>query len=443
MDLLPHQYELTTRSERWAGLIGGYGSGKTTGGACAFFLLCLQNPGCEGLIVAPTYSMLVNVTLPAFERVASDFVVDSNKVEGWYRLCNGVKVGYASGDRPTSIEGRNVAIAWADEAPLLKQAVWRVLAGRLRSQAPRVQGILTGTPIAGTWVQSELDGGKPDRAMVRATSFDNPFVDPSWASSQLDTYSEQEARAYVYGQWTTRTGLIYPEFARDAHLVHGFTPDPKLPVIGGVDFGFRWPAVIYMQKLTKQLRIGERLLPAGSLVVFDEDLVENISTERLGQRIAQRYPADGALQVGRLYVDPAGSSHSNSASEHGGISDVEALRIGLRDNGLDPKVDWLAMKGNAHLRSIHTGLEQVRSMLRSARGDVRLYFDAKLATAHENSARGIVRAFEIYSWRRGQQLPQKGERAEQADHIQDALRYVVRHVELERTRKPMRAQRWV
>ena len=402
-------------------LIGGYGCGKTYGGAAAFLLLCLADVG-EALIVAPTGNMLSNVTLPAFESVARPVIVDYNKNEGWYLLANGTKVGYCSADHPSSLEGRNVRALWCDEASLVKADAWRVMSGRLRVRSVKTQGIVTSTPLAGTWLQREFDSGKPGRAFIRATSFDNPYNDPDWAQSQLSALSDDDARAYVYGEWVSRTGLVYPEWRRDLHLID-YAPRRDLPVFVGVDFGYRWASAVMAQVQTD-----------GRIVIFDEDLPEHTSTEAWAWRLAAKLKG---YQVGAFYVDPAGAEFS-SLAQMTGFNEVEAFERGLAACGLGSvPVDYVDPK-NRMQRSVISGVEQVRGLLLSARGVTRLQVARSLCDKHEHDERGVVRGFDTWSWRRDKQQPQRGELAGHVQHTMDATRYLLRHVVESETRRPAR-----
>jgi len=153
-----------------------------------------------------------------------------------------------------------------------------------------------------------------------------------------------------------------------------------------------------------------------------------LSTDAFGRRIAAAYPASKQPRLEWLGVDPAGSDMSSSASERGGISDVLAMRDAMTDEGLrgarGVSLRYLRGKGTGHLRSVNTGLEKVRGKLENSRGETSLYFARSLVTGAE---RGIVEAMQSYEWRRGIQVPLRGQDAGQVDHAQDALRYMLRH----------------
>jgi len=418
----------------WSLFIGGYGSGKTFGGAAAFFCLCAQNPGSTGFIAAPSYNLLMRVTLPAFFEIADKYIKKGsvNKQLRRCEICNGAEVFWGSADRPQSLEGTNCSQVWLDEAQDASHAAFKILGSRLRVKANKVQGLCTATPKSGTWLRREFDSGKKGRELIRVSTRENIFNREGFVEDQLEAFSEAEAKAYIDGEWYTRDGRIYEDFSRDLHIIP-YKPNPNWPVICGVDFGLHWPAVVYAQVTQGTTYYGDRIIPDGSVIVFDEDNPNNITTDGLGRRIATRFTdANGnrKLHIEWLGVDPAGSSGSKSAAEQGGLNDITALRQALRDNGLSPQIRYAHGPGSGRIRHVNVGIEQQRGLLLNANGITKLYFSSDLLTPKPGSdnSRGIITGMESYVWRRGTQSPLRGERADQVDHTLDALRYLLRHL---------------
>lgn len=413
---------------RWALFVGGYGSGKTYGGALAFFKLCEANPGKTGFIAAPTMSLLKRNALAAFYEIAGHCIVAENHAqdERWIELSNGVVIYYGSCDRPKSLEGTNCTMIWADEAQDISYESFRVLAARLRIDGPKRQGLLTGTPKAGTWLRREFDGGKKNREMIRVNTRENIYNADDYVDEQLAFLSESLALAYVDGHWMSHSGVVYPEFNRDLHVIP-YRPDPSLPVFVGVDFGFVHPAAVFAQETKKLLRYGDKVVQPGSLVVFDEDVVEHITTEGLAHRIANKFAVNGrqTLRIEWIGCDPAGASFSSSAAEQAGITDVTALRRGLKAEGLTPRIRYAHGKGSAALRSINTGIEKKRGLLLNANGETRLYYAENLLD--DKTGRGIIASNESYQWNKDGTAPIKGEKADHVDHVNDSERYLERH----------------
>lgn len=417
---------LVQSNSRVVAYVGGYGSGKSYGGAVASMRLAAVNAGLEGMLIAPTHKMLVRVTLPSFMRIAGSAVIDHNKYEARIDLINGSRIWYGSADSPGSLEGSNLSWWWLDEARLVSGEAYRILLGRLRvGNAPLLQAVVTTTPVAGGWLQDEFGTGRPDRQTIHSSSRENTHLDASFVDELLASYSPAQARAYVDGEWVSLSGAVYPEYDAESHIVD-YTPDPSLPVVAGLDFGFRWPAVVYGQILDTPRMLGTVAAPAGSLVIFDEDMAESISTESLASRIALRFQASGDLSLSWIACDPAGAI-SGEASETAGDFDVRALRVGLADGGLGHvKLRYAWGRGSAALRQINTGIEKVRARLMNARQETRLYFARSLGTA----GRGCLRAVPAYSYYEGSTRTIRGEKSGQICHCNDALRYLVRHLDI-------------
>ena len=415
---------------REVALIGGYGSGKTVGGGDAAAVLALDNAGLEGMIVAPSYKMLIRVTLPAFLAACGPLVKEYHKADSRIELWNGSIVWLGTTDSPGSLEGSTLAWAWLDEARLAEWEAYRILIGRIRDpRAVRPQLVVTSTPAAGTWLEDVFGGGRAGVETIHTSSKANKFLSKEYIDSLLSKYSAAEAAAYVDGLWMhVGEGRVFPEFDQARHVID-YQPDPELPVMGGMDFGYRWPAAVFFQQMKNDRQCGNTLVKAGSVVVFGEDTPDGISTEGMGYRIAQRFPPGEKPRLLWLGVDPAGSSFSSAAAEHRGLTDVQALRAALTDNGLDCGLRYLRAKGAQHLRSVNTGLEQVRGRLLNAKGETRLYFARSLVSA--TAKRGIIRSLSNMLWRNDDLKPLRGDKGQQLDHVADALRYGLRHLELQ------------
>lgn len=438
--LLPKQLELIHATDYVVGLIGGYGSGKSEGGGNKAVQLAVANPGYDGMIVAPTHKMLIRVTLPAFKRAAGKLIREHYKADQYFEMRTGGSVWYGSADSAGSLEGTNLAWWWLDEARLLQsREAYDILLGRLRIEdAPLTQGVITTTPVAGGWLQDEFDGGKPGRRCIHTSSRENWYLKKGYVDNLLASYSPAQARAYIDGEWVTLSGAVYPEYDTARHVVD-YLPDPALPVIAGLDFGFRWPAVVYAQQLEHAQTMSNGVMaPPGSLVVFSEDVPDDISTESLAIRVAERFRVGGGLRLDWIACDPAGSLLSPySSAESSGLTDVTALKRGLADAGLGGvRVRYVYGKGSGPIRGIGTGIEKVRARMLNARGETRLFFARSLGT---QSRRGLLRALPAFAYADGTSTPIRGKASGQIDHVLDGLRYLVRHVDMAHAR----VEQWV
>lgn len=441
LELSDHNIDLVESEALWTFKCGGYNSGKTYGVDTAAILAALKCPGKRGLLAAPTSNHLRSPMLDTFEEIAGDLIVDWNKNEKWYELLNGFRFYYGSADHPRSLEGKHVCVVAADEISLFKERAFSTLLFRLRQEAPINRGYLGGTPDANTWLRKLFDGKNEEvYRLIRVSTTENPYASEQFIKNSLDYWDEETAKAFVYGEWLSVSNAIYQEFSRETHMVP-FQPVPGVPVIGGVDFGGENPAVVFAQKLDHPYTAGNKVLRPGSIVVFAEDVSSKLATEYLAKRIGTRFVDEYGKRtaiIEWLGCDPAGQSKESTASALGrGMSDINALRSGLADCGISPQLKFVRGPGSRMVRSVGSGIQQIRGLLRNAAGVTKLYFADSLLDTKSN--RGIITAMETYRWNRDGTSPLKGERGNHVDHVADALRYLVRHAEMGTSPRILRA----
>lgn len=415
-------------TERVVALLGGYGSGKSRGLAEKILDLAAANPGCDGLLVAPTWGILHKVTLRAFYDPADpdagacprDLVAEYHAGKRYIRLVNDCRIYFGSADRPGTLEGANLAFFGLDEARLARQVAWKILLGRLRdARAKRLQAAVVSTPLAG-WLQEEFGAQKADRRVIHASTRENAaHLAPGFIEDLERTYSAREARVLIEGEFGLLVGSVYEEFERKTHLLE-WKYDPRLRTIEFWDFGYRRPYVGWAQYVPAGWTLpGGGKMPAGAWVVFDELTDENITTEILAGRALQK-----GYRVDEIDCDPAGDGVQSST----GLGDVAVLKQ-VRCPGGRPGVHFTT---EPRWRHIPNGVSIVRGMLRNARGEIGLYV-AK-ALDKPKSTRGVVKDLEGYAYpeaRDGKPIGDDPVKDGLHDHGMDALRYfaVRRHLE--------------
>ena len=66
---LPSQRRFHRSKAKFKAYVGGYGSGKTYAGCHEALRLSFINAGLTGMIIAPTYRMMEDATLPTFREI--------------------------------------------------------------------------------------------------------------------------------------------------------------------------------------------------------------------------------------------------------------------------------------------------------------------------------------------------------------------------------------
>jgi hypothetical protein len=425
----PSQQRFLDARRRLAAFLGGYGSGKTSTGAEKTLDLIAANPGCSGIIVAPTYGQLEKAALRAFFDVEApndgacprEWIADVNAGKRYFLHPNGARTYWGSADNPASLEGQNLAWFWMDEPKDCKRRAFTVLAGRLRDAKARwVQGFVTGTPGPG-WLWEEFNSGKDDRDVIHSSTRENAkHLAAGFIENLEQTYSAREARVLIDGEFGLLVGAVYEEFEKKTHIVE-WKYDPRFRTVEFWDFGFRRPYVGWAQLvpggMVLQTAVGPVRVPAGGAwIIFDEILDENVTTEILAARAREKN-----YQVDEIDCDPAGDGVQAAT----GLNDVTVMKAarGVTNVRFTTDPRW---------RHIPNGVSLVRGMLRNARKEIRL-FVAKALDKPE-SKRGAVKMFEGYAYpeaKDGKPVGDSPLKDGLLDHAGDGIRYfaVRRHLE--------------
>ena len=218
---------------------------------------------------------------------------------------------------------------------------------------------------------------------------DNPHLsreDKEWALSGL---SELEREGRKTGRFVAFSGLIYPEFSKDRHVIPAEDEIPDgAEVFVGIDAGLRNPAVVYAY-----------LDSQDAMVVFDEIAPEYWTIPTVCREIDERNAKWGVTP--QWYVIDPSVRNKNAQT---GRSDQQEFM----DNGIFP------IPGQNDRR---TGINKVKVRLEA--DPPRLLVQARCET--------LISEFKKYRWKtpavRTENAP-KEEPVKRDDHCLDALRYL-------------------
>lgn len=237
---------------RFTWMIAGTGGGKTWFEPYWARREIQRHPKDAGMLVAPTYKMLIrNVlygtrTAPGFLRVNADLIARKkdgslkvNKQEGMIELITGGVVYLGSADREGSLEGPHVKWAVLDELALMSRLAWIVMQARVGLHEGNVFGGTT--PWGLNWVKKEIydpwaKGEDPDSTIMQFTSIDNPYYPIAEYERAKRSLSPQMFNMRYRGQFERLEGLIWSELA--SCVIDPF-PIPKEWVkLAAIDFGW-------------------------------------------------------------------------------------------------------------------------------------------------------------------------------------------------------------
>lgn len=390
------QAEFVESQRPFPALIGGVGSGKTFAGACRTLERALSAKT-VGYIVAPTYRMLKDATLPKFREIAGDCILEERKSDMIIVMANGTELLCRSAENPDYLRGPSANFAWLDEAAYMAPYIWPVILGRLREVAETEEGVtleptgyVTCTPKGRNWLydvwvkRHGLDDGYQ---AIHTTTHDNAVNLPETYLQNLErsyagTYLQQE----LMGRFVSFEGLVYDMFNEEIHVWNPNQPLPKF--IGyeyGMDYGYTNPTAITVHGLCKP-RFKEDVWDIQLHEVYERHLVP----DEVVTRMVGLYKEYGR---GSVWVDP---------------SSPELIRL-LTDAGIDAKPAD---------NDVKTGIQKEQAALKLHNGVPRSYITS--GCIHTKAE------FAAYCWRAKGRSPEAellDEVQKSDDHLMDARRY--------------------
>jgi PBSX family phage terminase large subunit len=370
ISLYRQQHDFFTCPDRIAAFIGGIRSGKTWAG-CLWMLSQMTIPGTLGLIVAPTFPMLRDVTWRTMLDIGGD-IFKVGKSEMMLSVKGGGEMLFRSADTPDRIRGITANVALIDEAGYCPNDTYDIVKGRL-SALPGLLRIVT-TPKGRNWLyerQSEM-------TVFKAATKDNPHNPDEFVMDLERAYTGDFKRQELYGEFVAFEGLVYPMFSRDVH-VRERGREEMTRFLFGEDEGYTNPSVL--------LDIG-----------FDSDGRAHIFREWYRRNQLQ----DAVVTANKGWYDEVHPS--------GVVVDASAagLIASLRDIGV-PAI--------AHKGRVMDGIGKVQNSLA-------VQADKRPRLTIDPSCVNTIAEFESYVWKDGKDEPEK-----QSDHALDALRYAMDEAE--------------
>lgn len=405
-------------------MLGGYGSGKTSGAARKFLkraFAAAWRPAYgsrvpQAVVMAPTSRILKKATIPALEELLPNDIIIKRRgaPHPMWQLCNGLEINFVSGD--AGFEGENVCLFWIDEISheTFARAPEKFVnyTARIRDpHAPKMSMICSGLPESG-WVRETFDVTGNNRQTLLCGTQDNPHIPRETLEAILASCPAGYEDAYIRGGWMSPPDAVFSQWDSDKHLTEK-AGDLRRPVHIGLDVG-NHGAIIFAQRipLTARNVIGQRSDTTGVLLV-DQIITRDESVAQMCHRIKIGTKWELDPRESTICVDP-----TIRRDELKAIRDYfPSIRIVKRDKSHE-------------LYPIEAGVRIMQTALRDAHGNTRLYVHKGLAQLKH----GIVDAIQTA---RRHKISQRVVKDDSRDHALDACRYVVQ--ELLRPVKPQAA----
>jgi predicted phage terminase large subunit-like protein len=211
--LYPAQSDFTKSNALFRAFCGGIGSGKSWAGS--YDMIRRGKPNRLYAVIAPTYSMLSDATFRMFLTVAQDLgIVDPSDVKRSappsIRLRTDAEVLFRSADEPDRLRGPNLSGIWLDEASLMPEDVFTVAIGRLREAGEQGWLTATFTPKGRAhWTHEVFNTGRPDTALFRASTRDNPFNPAGFHDTVRRQYTSAVAAQELEGLFLDAGGVLF------------------------------------------------------------------------------------------------------------------------------------------------------------------------------------------------------------------------------------------
>jgi len=435
----PHKkQEIFLRTPKKLSLyIGGFGAGKSWANAARVILATLESAAyaksqgmtgaSDGIVVCPTYQLCLDVMGRAILQLNDQMV--SKNGHGIVRSFNksrmeivttyGSKILLRSATRCQNLVGLNLGFAGMDEATVMarEEETFDLLQARLRcpkTHPSRRALWVTSTPKSYTGCirkLGELKKVSPDEVcIVRASSMDNPHLDPSFVESLKSSYSKARWRAEVLGEVLAPTSAIFPEFSQK-HIIPWVRGEGDW--IAGADWGLTRHHFLEID-VVKPSPDAQKIY-----VVCGEHFTPNESIDRQNkwwhELKSSRYRAPLAVGIDRA-----------DNWKQGKMLRAWGWRTKQNDDS------------TGAAQRILPGIEVIRDLLDPADGwRPRLYLSEELVREGRQNKESIFYSFQNYQWLTAANgspidVPQKGG-AHGADHAIDCLRYAIMSQERYRT----------
>jgi hypothetical protein len=321
----PSQIEFLhlARRSRFCGFSGPVGTGKSFALGALTLQCAAANPGLPGIVAAPTYRMLKDVTIPSVMEVLirSRTQWRSGGQETLYLPEFDSTIRFRSMDKPERLIGQNLAWFGVDELTYCKEDAWKRLEARLREPRSRhLNGFAVWTPKGFDWVWKRFISPEKKKGYeaITAKPFENRAIldnVPDFYERLKESYDERFYEQEVLGKYLNiNSGAVYWAFDR---VLNGkrLPYMPGVPIRWCIDFNVSPMCSVLAQVFDNGYPQDKRL---HHVHVFDELVLKNTNTQRLCEefhrKVVQLKQPGRPVQV-IAYGDHSGWSRRTSSQE--------------------------------------------------------------------------------------------------------------------------------
>ncbi len=231
---------------QFGAIIAGVQSGKTLTGCYWSGLRIKEFPKGYGAIIAPTYKILQQSTLPKFFQTFPILRKYYKEQKGEIVLPWGGVVYTRSADAPLGLEGMTLNWWWLDEGGMTSILTWIVL--RSRVSMTRGRGLITTTPYNLGWLYTDFyipwrDKKDKNLSVFSWKSIENPYFSKDFYDAEKMRLRPEEFSRRYEGEFRKMMGLVYDIPDEQVIPFKDIKKKAEARIIG-VDWGWENPAAI-------------------------------------------------------------------------------------------------------------------------------------------------------------------------------------------------------
>lgn len=311
IESLPHQIKFVHSEARHPALVGGYGSGKTEAGIQRIIHKKFEYPDNDVAVYAPTYSLIRDIWIRKLEEFFRRYNItyNINFQYNYIVIANRGRIILRSLTKPENIIGYEVSDSVIDELDTLPRHrakfAWDKIIARNRQPKPDRKvnsvGIMTTPEGYGftydVWQKNNQDNAEFE--LIKASTYDNPFLPPGYIDSLIESYDETLLQAYLHGEFVNfNQGTVYYSF-KQTHVADNLVINPIFPIFVCVDFNVS-PMIWEIAQIVD-----------GEIRVLYEIKANNTNTWEMSHRVKDLIPNSYDVVV---FGDSAGSSRNTRST---------------------------------------------------------------------------------------------------------------------------------
>lgn len=326
--LFPHQLEFVLdESSDIVALSGGYRSGKTVAAVAKCCRLGAVNWPSIGLVVEPTYRMMLDVFVPTAVNLLTQWGVPFAWAKGDHVLTIGagrarpIEVWCRSGDDPAKLKGITAGWGLIDEFEIQDEDVGTEMLARISDPRASVQQLgLLGTPEGFGWGYRWLEEEPtPGTRIIRARTTDNTIVGAKYAERLGSKLSDAERAMYLDGVRTKRAGRVYSRFDRSIHVVD--CRDIRGEHEMWCDFNVRKMVWLFSSVRNDRAHVWGEIVREDTDTMAQADEAAALLADAYSKAYGRRVTPIEAARMTTVICDAAGNAASTSSKQ----SDVAIL----------------------------------------------------------------------------------------------------------------------